>query len=236
MVVRKKSKADLFISLLLILLISLIFVVILQNNAVSNTVKTRLNFLSILSVNSSVNVSRIIDGDTFDIEDGRRIRLASIDAPEYQEQCFSFQSREQLSSLIQGKRVKLEIIKKDNFGRELAFVFVNKQLVQEMMLRAGAAIFIPQTKQTVYDVGLEQAQREARQMQRGLWSSACENKRDPNCNIKANIRKQEKTKIYHLPSCYNYERIVVNERLGDRWFCTEKEAIAAGFAKSLNCR
>ncbi|OGK21400.1 hypothetical protein A3C23_01265 [Candidatus Roizmanbacteria bacterium RIFCSPHIGHO2_02_FULL_37_13b] len=265
MVARKKSKADLYRFLLLVLIIlssisaillklkfTTFYCGLIKNSRFCRSFPpsqklwedARLSSLPREAQRSGVTiptiidaiVSRVVDGDTFDIEDGRRIRLASVDAPEYQEQCYSFESREYLKNLVENKQVRLEIIKKDNFGREVAFVFVNNQLVQEMTLRQGTVIFIPQTKQTVYDVRLEQAQREAKNMQRGLWSSTCENKRDPNCNIKANVRKQEKTKIYHLPSCYNYERIVVNERLGDKWFCTEAQAINAGFTKSLNCR
>ncbi|MGB9706875.1 MAG: hypothetical protein ACPLXP_02260 [Microgenomates group bacterium] len=41
--------------------------------------------------------------------------------------------------------------------------------------------------------------------------------------------------VYHLPECYNYDKIVINQREGDRWFCSEEEAKEAGFRKSKDC-
>jgi hypothetical protein len=35
--------------------------------------------------------------------------------------------------------------------------------------------------------------------------------------------------------CFNYDRIVMNASEGDKWFCTEAEAKAAGFRKSKDC-
>jgi hypothetical protein len=53
-------------------------------------------------------VTRIIDGDTFDISTGERIRLADVDAPEYYESGYS-QAKNYLESLINGKTVYLDI-------------------------------------------------------------------------------------------------------------------------------
>lgn len=85
-----------------------------------------------------------------------------------------------------------------------------------------------------YDVELKQAEDEAKNAKRGIWSSACQQKKE-NCVIKGNYRADNNTYIYHLPNCYNYERIVVNEKERDRWFCTDDEAKKAGFVKSKDC-
>lgn len=47
------------------------------------------------------------------------------------------------------------------------------------------------------------------------------------CLIKGNI--SESGKIYHLPGSDWYERTEINTRKGERWFCTETEARAAGW-------
>lgn len=64
-----------------------------------------------------------------------------------------------------------------------------------------------------YDVELKQAEDEAKNAKRGIWSNACQQKKE-NCVIKGNYRADNNTYIYHLPNCYNYERIVVNEKKG----------------------
>lgn len=53
-------------------------------------------------------VTRIIDGDTFDISTGERIRLADVDAPEYYESGYS-EATDYLESLIDGKTVYLDV-------------------------------------------------------------------------------------------------------------------------------
>ncbi|MDB9374964.1 hypothetical protein [Nodularia sphaerocarpa] len=52
------------------------------------------------------------------------------------------------------------------------------------------------------------------------------------CNIKGNISIKTGRKIYHLPGMEYYESTVINPASGERWFCTESEAIANGWRKS----
>ncbi|EAW44238.1 hypothetical protein PN465_09765 [Nodularia spumigena CS-584] len=54
----------------------------------------------------------------------------------------------------------------------------------------------------------------------------------PKCTIKGNISMKTGSKIYHLPGMKYYESTVINPAVGERWFCTESEAIANGWRKS----
>ena len=47
------------------------------------------------------------------------------------------------------------------------------------------------------------------------------------CNIKGNINRKEK--IYHVPGSRSYKSTIINESEGERWFCSEAEAQAAGW-------
>ena len=51
------------------------------------------------------------------------------------------------------------------------------------------------------------------------------------CLIKGNIDASGK-RIYHLPGGYYYDVTVIEELKGERWFCTETQARAAGWRKS----
>ena len=53
----------------------------------------------------------------------------------------------------------------------------------------------------------------------------------PGCNIKGNISLDTGNKLYHLPGMKDYE-ITIISRTGERWFCTESEAIANGWKKA----
>ena len=55
------------------------------------------------------------------------------------------------------------------------------------------------------------------------------------CKIKGNISSSDE-KIYHLPGCGSYEKTVIDESAGEQWFCSEQEAVAAGWRKAGNCR
>lgn len=52
------------------------------------------------------------------------------------------------------------------------------------------------------------------------------------CYIKGNISYETGERIYHVPGGEFYDRTVVNPLFGERWFCTEAEAIANGWRKS----
>ncbi|HNW94941.1 MAG TPA: hypothetical protein PKL60_02010 [Anaerolineaceae bacterium] len=52
------------------------------------------------------------------------------------------------------------------------------------------------------------------------------------CDIKGNIAFETKEKIYHVPDQKYYDETIINADFGERWFCTEDEAIANGWRKS----
>ena len=56
----------------------------------------------------------------------------------------------------------------------------------------------------------------------------------PKCNIKGNINMSGE-KIYHTSDCQDYDKTVINPNRGEEWFCSEKEAIEAGWRKAFNC-
>jgi endonuclease YncB( thermonuclease family) len=53
----------------------------------------------------------------------------------------------------------------------------------------------------------------------------------PECVIKGNVNRKGE-RIYHLPGQLNYAQINMAKGLGERWFCTEAEAEAAGWRKA----
>lgn len=55
------------------------------------------------------------------------------------------------------------------------------------------------------------------------------------CKIKANIDEDTLKKAYHLPDCRDYDRVKIDRDRAEKFFCSEKEAQAAGFAKAYGC-
>jgi micrococcal nuclease len=127
---------------------------------------------------AKVEVTKVVDGDTFDISpsvEGRsRVRLIGMDTPEvhfgtqpYGPEASAFAKRE-----LEGEEVRLEldVQKIDPYGRLLAYVYLpDGQMFNETLLREGyaqVATFPPNVK---YQERFLEAQREAREANRGLW-------------------------------------------------------------------
>ncbi len=65
-------------------------------------------------IQKTAMVIKVIDGDTFDIENGERLRLYEIDAPEYPKGCLGIEAKSRLEDLIFNKKIEIEQVKKDN--------------------------------------------------------------------------------------------------------------------------
>jgi hypothetical protein len=52
------------------------------------------------------------------------------------------------------------------------------------------------------------------------------------CDIKGNIAFETGERIYHVPGQMFYDSTFVNPGKGEQWFCSEKEARAAGWRRS----
>lgn len=51
---------------------------------------------------------------------------------------------------------------------------------------------------------------------------------DAACTIKGNISAKGE-RIYHLPASRAYADVRINAATGERWFCSERDALAAGW-------
>ena len=50
------------------------------------------------------------------------------------------------------------------------------------------------------------------------------------CRLRGNISRNGR--IYHLPGQQHYDRTDIDEDEGERWFCSEAEAQAAGWRRA----
>ena len=50
------------------------------------------------------------------------------------------------------------------------------------------------------------------------------------CRIKGNVSYNRGMRIYHMPGDRDYSRTRIDSSRGERWFCTEAEARAAGWS------
>lgn len=201
-----------------------------------------------------VEVLSVIDGDTIRIlYDGKEttVRYLLVDTPETNhprlgEQPLGKEATERNKELIQSGEVSIEFDvgdRFDDYGRLLAYLYVDGESVQEELLETGHArvayVFPPNTR---YLDEYEQAEGQAKESRLGIWkfenyatdrgfdSSAVEESESgasirvsDDCDIKGNINRSG-DKIYHLPNSPSYQQTNPEE-----WFCSEQEARDSGF-------
>ncbi len=174
------------------------------------------------------------------------IRLADIEIPDREQSCQRQGNKRwrcgeaaigALAKLTSGRALKCEVRGQDGQGNGLGVCFdgttdINAQLVKGGHVFAAGGLMPRYAAQ----------ENEARAAKVGLWSGDAPErpgewrnrvweearKRAPSgCPIKGQVTGS--TKSYVLPWAPDYERVRVNPSKGGRWFCSEDEAISAGW-------
>jgi micrococcal nuclease len=198
-----------------------------------------------------------------EIDDERyKVRYIGIDTPESVDprrevECFGKEASERNRELVEGKTVGLEkdVSETDAFGRLLRYVWLDGRLVNARLVTEGFALASTYPPDVRYAELFSQLQSEARTAGLGLWGAACDSSAatpitdtspqattggatcdfsdsaDP--KIKGNISVQSGEKIYHVPGGEFYEATRIDSGNGERWFCTEAEAVSAGWRQSM---
>lgn len=143
-------------------------------------------------------------------------------------------------------RLEKDITDRDKYNRLLRYVYVGDTFVNLELVKQGFAYSYSYPPDIKYQEQFVKAQQEAREAKRGLWN-ACPTTPEPvsapdvsstpddnSCLIKGNINTSGE-KIYHLPGCGSYSKTTIDEKRGEKWFCSEAEAQSAGWRKALNC-
>lgn len=130
------------------------------------------------SLLNRIKVIKVIDGDTVEIEGGEKIRYIGIDTPETKHptkgvECFGKEAFAKNKELVEGKEIRLEkdVSETDRYGRLLRFVYIGDIFVNDYLLRQGyahASTYPPDVKMAEQ---FRAAEKEARENNRGLWSS-----------------------------------------------------------------
>jgi endonuclease YncB( thermonuclease family) len=196
-------------------------------------------------------VGRALTGDTL-LLGGRPLRLAHVAAPAPGQPCRDADggrydcgeaARAALGRMTDFRMVSCAPLAPGP-GRPRAVCETGGRDLARAMAAAGWAV--PATGAPEV---LHAAARAARAAGRGLWSGAFEppaafrarwglsgaggpaaGRAGDDCAIKGNI--SGRARIYHLPGGANYAQVVIAPEQGERWFCSEAEALAAGWRRA----
>lgn len=199
-----------------------------------------------LAAQSFSGAIRVIDGDTFDVGTVR-VRLYGIDAPEQDQEC----RRADGASWACGAWVTTQVARRfagrhatclardiDRYGRTVASCTVEGVDVGRQLVGKGLAFAyrryamdydLDEKAALVAGVGLHGSQVQAPAAYRRTRGAGGEAP-DAACAIKGNISKSGQ--IYHMPGQRDYDRTGIDTARGERWFCSETQAQAAGWRRA----
>lgn len=131
-------------------------------------------FLSIAVVHAGQITGKVVsvaDGDTITVLTGAKesvkVRFYGIDAPESR-QAFGARAKQELSGLVFGKVVTVDVVDVDQYGRSVGRVGIAGMDVNLEMVRRGFAWWYRAYAKK--DATLAAAETEARNAGRGLWA------------------------------------------------------------------
>ena len=153
------------------LLIVLLLILIVLNYSFIDKILE--NNFSAESGRESVFVSRIIDGDTIELEDKSDVRLLGINSPEKGEQYYD-EAKNFLKEKAENKTVFLEYgkDKTDLYNRTLAYIFINGENINLDLVKNGYAnYYFPSGKDKYYPL-FENAWEECLNNKKNLCESS----------------------------------------------------------------
>jgi len=192
--------------------------------------------------------AEVTDGDSLEIG-STRLRLYGVDALEGRQSCTrdgrawacGNEAARKLRSLIGDRTVSCTKRDVDDYERIVAVCRSGAADLGAEMVRAGFA-----TAYRRYSSDYVDEENEARTARRGIWAGEFASPEDyrrdetrdrpasaqrasrAGCDVKGNING-EGERIYHAPGSPSYDETRIDESNGERWFCTEAEARAAGW-------
>lgn len=121
-------------------------------------------------INSLYTVTKIIDGDTIEINTGERVRLICIDTPERGEDYYS-EASNYLAGLVLNKEVELikDISEKDRYGRLLRYIYFEGDFVNELIVYNGYGKAYPYSPDTSKCPIIQEAEQHAKTSNLGMW-------------------------------------------------------------------
>lgn len=125
---------------------------------------------------TTVLVTRVVDGDTIEIEGGEKVRYIGVNTPESVDprrkvQCFGKEASAYNKKLVEAKRVRLEpdAEDRDKYHRLLRYVWIGDTMINEKLVQDGYAQVMTIPPNVKYVERFRIAQIEARELGLGLW-------------------------------------------------------------------
>ena len=177
-------------------------------------------------------VKWVVDGDTVELNDGRKLRYIGINAPElahddHKAEPYADESKQFNAALVYRENIRLEFDQEhtDQYKRLLAYVFLKDgTFLNAEILLNGYAYLLYHRPNIKYNWVMLQAQQAAMSAKKGIWQNWAEHKK----NYVAN----KWSRRFHLPTCSFGKRIKPRNRV---IFHKKWDAFWEGYAPAKRC-
>lgn len=191
---------------------------------------------------------RVIDGDTIEVS-GQKIRIHGVDAPESRQTCqkggmewlCGQEASKAMRAIVGRSKVACEAIDTDRYGRIVGRCVADGRDIGEALVSQGLALAYRRYSKDYVD-----AEAGAKASKLGMWSgqfvppwdwragkrlNTAPANDNAACTIKGNISRSGE-RIYHVPGGQYHSRTKISPDKGERYFCSEDDAAAAGWRRS----
>lgn len=127
----------------------------------------------------SVEVARVVDGDTLRLADGRNVRLIGINTPELgrdgrRAEPYAVAAQRRLQALVQASDGRVGLVmgreRQDRYGRTLAHAYDTQGLnLEAALLAEGLGFMVAIAPNTALVACHQQAEQQGRQERLGIW-------------------------------------------------------------------
>jgi endonuclease YncB( thermonuclease family) len=118
-------------------------------------------------VEENVFIERVLDGDTLQTSEDVKIRLKGINTPETN-MFFYEEAKNFTEELLENRSAVFRFSETDKYGRELGYVFLEKENVNEKILEEGFGHLYYYGLDEYYEE-LREAESRARESEKGIW-------------------------------------------------------------------
>ena len=187
--------------------------------------------------------ANVLSGDSLKVG-SVTLRLAGIEAPEAEQLCAgpggrrcADSARDALARAVRSRSLRCRLAGEDEHGVRLATCLDGETDIAAGLVQSGHVFAVPG-----FFARYGSAEGQARAAKAGVWQSdeverpsefrakrwdEAKRAAPEGCPIKGRVASGSRT--YVLPWSSSYERVRVRTERGERWFCSEQEARAAGW-------
>jgi micrococcal nuclease len=195
-----------------------------------------ITLLSLPIIAQTYQASKVIDGDTIELDNGERVRYIGIDTPEFranqEPDPYAQEAYEANYNLVDGKEAYLEfdVQERERYDRMLAYTYFDDLFIYTWLVENGYTQIMTIPPNVTYQDLLLELQTKTREENRGIWEiEPVENKKE---DSEFPYVGNKNSKKFHHYYCGSVDDMKEKNKV---FFLTREDAVEAGYVPCKRC-